>query len=609
MAMKRQSGFTLLEVLIVVGIMGLLAAMVWPMTGILDDDQRERITREKMEEIRQAILGHGQLVDSMDMDRVIGGYVRDMGGWPRLWEPGPPGAPLDGERGSFSSGGKFRWERPFVPVEDPDGGSLGQPRGLWTRQVSGNDDEDTLSRDDWKGPYLTPPVSRNPAVGKHYAKNQEEYENLFDVDRAYFHLLQGDEQLLDGWNRAFRFFITGSPPETVFWIVSMGPSGVGTFSNMEAYVPNSNANRDNIVKKLHESDWRATVESQRLRSRVTERLIFMTEDRLDRIVRALTGSSPAGPNTGYTGDFLDWPALYSHVCFLEDEVADCSEPGATGVWTSQWEPSPGESSPFRYGQPRGLWRQGSLPDSRYGLGWRHAYHEPPGNGEEEGLLLDSWDRPFHFFKVTEEVNGLEVEQFLVLSGGPSGAFEFPAGTAGAPSLENRTGPFSLADYDPGAEANRDNVARVVRRSEWSPGFLSLENLRVRNLDLAQCGDLRCLMYGVVGAEGQVVEPLEDNHELISWSLVDVEGEGEEEPFQECRPSVSRNGNGHFPVRYDDISVVKLGSGGRYLVCWTGGGESPAGNEGWWRIMSVHANPARIVSQDILLDADIFETLP
>ncbi len=32
-ARKGQQGFTLLEVLIVVGIMGLLAAMVWPMKG------------------------------------------------------------------------------------------------------------------------------------------------------------------------------------------------------------------------------------------------------------------------------------------------------------------------------------------------------------------------------------------------------------------------------------------------------------------------------------------------------------------------------------------------------------------------------------------------
>lgn len=86
--MKNKAGFTLLEMLVVITIMGLIAAMVWPVKGVLDDSQRGRVTHDRIDEIRRAILGHEQEVDPYDMGRVIGGYVGHMEAWPGLWEPG-----------------------------------------------------------------------------------------------------------------------------------------------------------------------------------------------------------------------------------------------------------------------------------------------------------------------------------------------------------------------------------------------------------------------------------------------------------------------------------------------------------------------------------------
>lgn len=344
----KPNGFTLLEVLVVVGIMGLMAAMIWPMRGTLDDSQRERVTTEKMDSIVEAILGHDQVKDPYDMSRIIGGYVGDMGEWPGLYEPG--GSGLGDERGLFDSG-RFRWS-PFKPVPDTKKESLGQPRGLWTRYLM-NQSSPNITSDDWKGPYLTPPVTRNPALGKHYAKNQDEYVNLDFTDREYFHLLQGSEQLTDGWNRAFRFFITEGG-ET-FCIVSLGARGFGYEDDyVQDCDKDSPENEGKIVRPLRKSDWVAVKTHSSRRSSVTTKLIFLTEYRIEQnIVRALIGESPSGPNTGYTGDLLDWPELFNYVCRFDRDPNSlettgghpypcdgtvCMEVGGT----NEWEVQPGE---------------------------------------------------------------------------------------------------------------------------------------------------------------------------------------------------------------------------------------------------------------------------
>lgn len=219
-------GFTLLEVLLVLTILGFLAAMMYPAAGMLNNRERERITRAKMEEIRRAIVGDPDRFDEAGR-RIISGYVGDMGTWPDLWEaraeikPSFTGYGWDNP-GNMSPGlgqgpdfvmdpnnvyyrpsgrfvkGRWQWHRPFRKLSndtmhnhDHIGGLVteneGQPRGLWTRTPE--DLPDSLGTaihrapgedlgDRWRGPYLLPPVDHKPENAEHYATSDAEYEQL-----------------------------------------------------------------------------------------------------------------------------------------------------------------------------------------------------------------------------------------------------------------------------------------------------------------------------------------------------------------------------------------------------------------------------------------------
>ena len=223
-------GFTLLEVLIVLFIVGMIAAMAVPAMGILDDRERERITRDKMEAIRRAILGPGDRFDDQGRP-VVGGYVGDLHAWPDLWEPraeiGPnfsgtgwenpgsmsaglgqgPDYTVDPDKVFFRPSGRFvkgrwQWHRPYRKLyndttnnHDHIGGleteNEGQPRGLWTRfpeelpcdigthTAPGEDPGDA-----WMGPYIAPPMAENPSDSGHLARSDEAYENLPPVPKA-----------------------------------------------------------------------------------------------------------------------------------------------------------------------------------------------------------------------------------------------------------------------------------------------------------------------------------------------------------------------------------------------------------------------------------------
>ncbi|MCB2218408.1 MAG: hypothetical protein KQH59_20300 [Desulfobulbaceae bacterium] len=222
----RSGGFTLLETVLVIGLLGLLAAMAVPFVGRLDDTERARRTRETMEQIRTALLG-----DPIDPERldehgcpVVSGYVGDLGAWPDLWETLPqyretaagterfdPADPNNlnvfvyRPAGSFGPNG-WRWRyaenlppssnSPFRRLthdeaynQDHIGGleteNEGQPRGLWTDDPSGDctepgppEREACLNPQLWRGPYLAPPRDRWPADAEHYAKTDADYAAL-----------------------------------------------------------------------------------------------------------------------------------------------------------------------------------------------------------------------------------------------------------------------------------------------------------------------------------------------------------------------------------------------------------------------------------------------
>lgn len=661
--MSGNKGFTLLEVLIVVGIMAFIAAMVWPMLGTLDDAQRRRMTMDKMQAIEEALLGPEQ--------GILGGYVGDMCrpdvpdslcAWPELWEPdevGSGGMDMDSERGAFDSG-RFRWAKPFVPVADIQQESLGQPRGLWTRYLSGQDDADTLPEEHWLGPYLSPPVTGNPDLGKHFASNQDEYEQLsqFPGDRKAFHLLQGQNQLTDGWNRAFRFFIS----QEHFWMISLNSkhrdlpldfdiTDYATCDDLEAegYLCRRLSPAKGLEVDQAASVWtsiRRHIIRQSLGFTDPQQLIIKTEDQLDRIVRSLVGDAPAAPNTGYTADLLTFPDLWNFVCRFDRDEPGESDPvpchvcrdeenniGYVGVTAcadypeGRWEQE-FNGDGYTYGQPRGLWDQGDLIDSQFGIGWRHRYHHKPGkssgdpdiNSAKE-YLKDAWGRPLHFFMVRD--NGKE--HLMIVSTGESerGIFhrddpaaddfafpqpEFSGDLTGFNDyLERHVETFNLADYQPDFTGeiggvvydNTDNIVRLVRLDDWQPGFMDLKvslDADLDGLSQTECtnhesNDYKCRVYGLDGSPA---------HREGSFETEWVKIQEDPEEYA-CRIKESL----HF--KYDDkASTDMIISGGRYLICWDSAEKAEPDTDDWNRIFSVFANPARIVDREILLKMSDFE---
>jgi len=122
-------GFTLLELVIALAIMGFLAMI---MTGVYtgeDDQTRFEQTRTQMAEIKRALLGNRN--DSINSKSRFGGYITDMGGLPALEDvSGTPGDTSDD-----------------------------QPKGLWNQGILPDWEYKPASRTwmGWRGPYLEMP--------------------------------------------------------------------------------------------------------------------------------------------------------------------------------------------------------------------------------------------------------------------------------------------------------------------------------------------------------------------------------------------------------------------------------------------------------------------
>lgn len=229
-----KNGFTLLEVLVVLTILGFLTAMVVPAMGVMDDRARERETVKRMERIRRAMLGNPDRYDEKGR-RIIGGYVGDMGRWPDLWEAraelrqswagqgwdhgaGPaaglgqgPGYGLDPGKAFYRPSGHFvkgrwRWHTPYRKLKNQWEGAYanadhiggleteneGQPRGLWTRyvedlnsdKISGHPQPGAVEGEAWKGPYINPPVDENLKDALHFAQSMDQYNALEPMNHA-----------------------------------------------------------------------------------------------------------------------------------------------------------------------------------------------------------------------------------------------------------------------------------------------------------------------------------------------------------------------------------------------------------------------------------------
>jgi type II secretory pathway pseudopilin PulG len=174
-----QMGYTLMELLAVVSIMALSAAVMAPvLTGNLNQAGLTR-TLESMANIRRAILGAPSAMVRGDIR--FNGYVVDMGALPDLID----------QNGRITHAG-------------------GQPRGLWTRDLDGDGIADLAApkhyaipethridrfprenvvKMGWRGPYITRAVDKNV--------------------------------LQDGWGNPFRFEKTGDG----LTVTSLGADG------------------------------------------------------------------------------------------------------------------------------------------------------------------------------------------------------------------------------------------------------------------------------------------------------------------------------------------------------------------------------------------------
>lgn len=77
---RKLVGFVLLEVVIYIGIIGILLLTILPLTSKISDEKRFRVTIEKMENIRKAIIGELNIIEKDR--RIEGGYFSDTGQLP-----------------------------------------------------------------------------------------------------------------------------------------------------------------------------------------------------------------------------------------------------------------------------------------------------------------------------------------------------------------------------------------------------------------------------------------------------------------------------------------------------------------------------------------------
>ena len=671
----------------------MIAVMAWPALGILDDRERESLTREKMEVIRRAIVGDPDRFDA-DGRRIIGGYVGDMEKWPDLWEAKAEVIPKDCESNctcedptwapfefGFRPAGKFvekrwKWCPPFRKVKDggfeykePDGagycddkgtsadlsddvwhigdysnpnycddhiGGLeteneGQPRGLWTddpkEDVNPTEMEDPNK---WKGPYMAPPMDECLKDGLHWAETCDEYINLEPIDgwawvpnpspppdeicervrtwedgdypaehydeKESFRLLQTDGRLADGWGRALRFFITADqdrPGSTIFWIISEGPDKEGTYPTKgtfgttwtnnaddimsKAYDETDEYNEDNIVMKIYSHEWEAIFEE------INEKKKTETEDLFLRIKKAILGSSPGGMNDGFTGDVCRWPKLFRWEGSFWDDEDGIPDSYTKGQLRELWTRTPNSGDPADdVNEP--AW-------AHAGIGWRGEYLQTPWGINGEQYIRDGWDREVLFFK--DDTN----DAIMILSRGMDGKFDFGSTNAEKTEPVNFTEAIDIVvtPYNPNDAGgyNADNIVLIVRKSDWYPGFFTLNKFTVLN---ATSGVTKaCLFYDEGGTDIKVAG--------TDGSMIDADGDLAVDDWE-----VGSDPPPPCAFNYTDSTASKIKTGARYLVFWNDtivvNGKIDANENQYTAIYNIITNNSMEPRDDIILDTTV-----
>ncbi|MCL0063503.1 type II secretion system GspH family protein, partial [Peptococcaceae bacterium] len=415
---RDHAGLTLLEIVIVITIMGFLAAMVVPLVGAAEHRERVERTKERLELVRTAILGPRDAFDARGF-RVIGGYVGDMRSLPGLYKSV-----------WSATGGRWNWIDEEVVL------ATGQPLGLWVRGdqlLSGFATGVTPSWDNWRGPYITYPTDPFPGDAEGlYDPARHDGKNSLDE----FHMRQTEGKLSDAWGRALLFWrdpktTPHNPNDDTLWIISEGPDRASDWSGGK-YNPNKPASQDDLVVKITPAEWFDP--NRPAEERETQRI-------LDRIRDALLGPpdafDPSGRRIigGYLGDMGKWPDLYK--------------------WDgNNWIATTGT------GQPRALWTNDLDGDGAAdltgtitnGFGWRGPYLPKPwGTGADE-VLRDAWGEPLLFWREDPKTtpHNPNDDTLWIISEGPDRASDWSGGK-----------------YNPDAPANRDNLVVKITPAEWT----------------------------------------------------------------------------------------------------------------------------------------------
>jgi len=340
----RRTGFSTLEILIVLAIIGFFAAMIAPLLGRVSETEKADATDEQLDTLVRMVLGVDERVARDDETRLQQGYVADLSELPRLYRgaydiateawtythaASDPGLAADPRYLEQDDTGYPYASPPLAYYADWDAFSTSanhagetdfllellslQPVSLFEREIlpDGDDgDADDARVAAWDGPYANPPKDLYP--------DDAEYTNYVsgDDDRVALYLQRENAgRFADAWGRTILFWprregVSGSG-NFELWILSAGPDGQVSFdlSGSEVdYDETDTENLDNLLRRITYNDWHGIVETQTAQTRSTlaglRRALLGNPARRDRLNRPVVG--------GFVGDMGRLPAFFQY---------------------------------------------------------------------------------------------------------------------------------------------------------------------------------------------------------------------------------------------------------------------------------------------------------
>jgi len=107
--LKRNSGYTLMELVMVIILLGILSAVAIPKIGNMIDTSKESSTKQEMQMLRVALIGDAS--SNVGGEMADKGYIGDVGSLPPNWDAliNKPSGVSDWNRNTQSG-----WNGPYV---------------------------------------------------------------------------------------------------------------------------------------------------------------------------------------------------------------------------------------------------------------------------------------------------------------------------------------------------------------------------------------------------------------------------------------------------------------------------------------------------------------